>query len=266
MKQVGAADDKGVIGFVPAGAIFDVDDTLLDNYPSNHTMGLHEQARFYAIKEIGRKYDIEELINTTEAQNKTVIKRAVEHTVEGGIWQLFYEIGLVDTRKIDRTNHLLQEVAARKHELYEPVLREFGAPIPQAAEFVQAVSFMTNGNIAIASGAQRASVMTFFDVTGLSGYFSDEHIFCQGDYPLPKPDPSSFDLAFSSLNLEEKDRRFVLAFEDDPKGVASAKQAGLFVCAITSRFTADELATAECRPDMIRSSYIEFAEAIGITL
>jgi beta-phosphoglucomutase-like phosphatase (HAD superfamily) len=254
------------IGFTPLAAIFDVDDTLLDNHPHTQRLGLHEQARLLALREVGQKHDIDELINTTEEQNKSVINRALEHTVEGGIWQLFYELSLVKTRKIDHANSLLREVAARKHELYEPVLREFGAPIPLAAEFVKAVSFVTNGKIAIASGAQRRSVTTFFEVTGLTDYFSEDHIFCSGDFPASKPDPSSFNMAFLSLSLEEKVRPYVLAFEDDPKGVESAKRAGLFVCAITSRFTAAELADATFKPDMIRSSYIEFAEALGITL
>lgn len=254
------------ISFVPLGVIFDVDDTLLDNHPATLSMGLHEQARFYATKDVGRRHGIETLINVTEAQNKTVIQRAREHSVEGSVWQFLYESGLVGEPEIDRSNALLQEIVSRKHELYEPVLREFGAPIPRAVEFVKAVSFLTNGSLAIASGAQKASVAAFFEVTGLSAYFEANRIFCREDYDLPKPDPISFDMAFRSFGLREQDRHRVLAFEDDPKGVESAKRAGLFVCAITSRFTAEELAKAEFKPDIIQSSYVEFADVLGITL
>jgi beta-phosphoglucomutase-like phosphatase (HAD superfamily) len=254
------------LSFTPLGAIFDVDDTLLNNYPVKGGMGLHERARLFAIKELGQKHNIPELIETTEEQNKHVIRRATEHSVEGSIWQLFYELGLVKDRKIDHANPLLREMAARKHDLYEPILAEFGAPLPQAVEFVQAMYVLTDGKIAIASGAKRRDILVFLKVTGMDAYFLPERIFSRDDFERSKPDPEPFSLAFTSLGLSEDDRARVVAFEDDPKGIESAKAASLFTCAITTRFERGDLETMELAPDMIRDNYVAFAESFGITL
>ncbi|QQS20278.1 HAD family phosphatase [Candidatus Saccharibacteria bacterium] len=250
----------------PLGAIFDVDDTLLDNYPKQHKYGLHEYARLLAMREIGNKYGLRQLAELSEEQNRTVLARAYEHSIEGNIWQLFYEFGLVGTPIIEHEHALLREVAVRKHELYEPVLREFGAPLPKAVEFVRAVYVLTNGKIAIASGARRADVAAFLQMSGMEALFENRRVIAREDFAQAKPNPESFEKAFQSLDLPDKQRGLVLAFEDDPKGVTSAKQAGLCVCAITSRFDRTALLNGECAPDLIRESYVDFATTLGILL
>ena len=49
------------IDFEIKGAIFDVDDTLLDNKPGVPGQGLHERARLAAIREAGERHRIEPL-------------------------------------------------------------------------------------------------------------------------------------------------------------------------------------------------------------
>ncbi|QQS19037.1 HAD family phosphatase [Candidatus Saccharibacteria bacterium] len=254
------------LGFQPVGAIFDIDDTLLDNYPKHRNLGLHEYARLLALREIGQKYGITELAETTEEHNKLVIQRAREHSIEGGTWQLFYELGLVKSPVIDHDNALLQEIARRKHELYEPILLEFGAPLPMAVEFVKAVYILMDGKIAIASGAQRADVRVFLRMTELDQLFEARRVITREDFTHAKPNPESFEKAFATLDLPGEDRARVLAFDDDPKGVASAKQAGLYVCGITSRFAPESLRTPEFSPDMVHDGYVDFASALGISL
>jgi len=254
------------IDFTPLGAIFDIDDTLLNNYPDKNGMGLHERARFFAIKEVAKKYNIPELLETTVEENKHVIRRATEHSVEGGIWQLFYELGLVKDRTVDHSHALLREIAARKHDLYEPILAEFGAPFPKAVEFVQAMYILTDGKIAVASGAKRSNILTFLETTGLDAYFLPERIFSRDDFEHSKPDPESFNLAFKSLGLTAQDRERVVAFEDDPKGIEAAKAARLFTCGLTSRYSKDDLTELDIAPDVIGENYIDFASAFGITL
>jgi HAD superfamily hydrolase (TIGR01509 family) len=254
------------IDFRPQGVIFDVDDTLLDNYPKQQQYGLHEYARLLAAREAGQKHGIPALAELGEEQNRTVLARALEHSIDGNIWQLFYEFGLVETRQIDHNHALLREIAARKHELYEPVLREFGAPLPQAVEFVKAVSVLTGGKIAIASGARREDVWTFLQMSDMHSAFDERRVVARQDFTHAKPHPESFEAAFRALDLPERDRAQVLAFEDDPKGIAAAKQAGLYVCAITSRFTPEQLATGEYKPDIVHHSYTDFARSLGVTL
>ncbi len=252
--------------FEPMGAIFDVDDTLLDNYAGLDDSGLHEYARLLAIREIGEKYGIPELATMDESQNKTVPHRSREHSIEGGIWQLFYEVGIVDTPNINHAHALLQEIATRKHELYEPILEQFGAPLPMACEFVKAVYVLTNGRLAIASGARRQDVEAFLRMSGMDTVFEEKRIITREKFVHAKPDSESFEMAFKTLGIPDAERQHVLAFEDDPKGVASAKQAGLYVCAITSRFDTKTLMAGEHKPDLIRDSFVDFAAALSITL
>lgn len=254
------------IGFVPQGVIFDVDDTLLDNYPSSQNLGLHEHARLLAIREIGEKYSIPLLKNLSVEANKTVIQRSKEHTIDGSVWQLFYELGLVDTDDIDHADPLLTEIVRRKQELYQPILAEFGAPLPKAVEFVQAMYVLTDGRIAIASSGHRQDIDAFLRITGLDDYFASEHIISKESVDRAKPDPEPFDRAFKALGLADSARGHVVAFEDDPKGIESAKHAGLFVAAITSRYTSDALYAHQPAPDIVADHYVDFAEIFGIML
>ncbi|PID30678.1 hypothetical protein CSA80_04555 [Candidatus Saccharibacteria bacterium] len=252
--------------FCPLGAIFDVDDTLLDNYAGHLGKNLHEHARLLAVREIGQKYRISGLVEVSDEQNKAAISRASEHSIEGSVWQLMYEVGLVDSPAVDHDNALLKEIAARKRELYEPVLREFGAPLPRALEFVKAMYVLTDSKIAIASGADKHNVQAFLQTSGMSTVFEERRVIARQDFVRAKPDPESFEMAFQTLALADSDRGRVLAFEDDPKGVAAAKRAGLYVCAITSRFSEAELMKAEIVPDMVHGSYADFADSLGIVL
>lgn len=254
------------IGFVPAGVIFDVDDTLLDNYPKTLELGLHEHARLRALREIGAKHGIPALAEVPIEINKTIIQRAKEHTVAGGVWRLFYELSLVDTEEIDHDNELLQEIVARKHELYPAMMAEFGAPLPKAVEFVQAMYVLTNGHIAIASGAQLRDINVFLRTTGLDAYFLPERVVSGNDLRRSKPDPEAFDTAFKRLGLPDSVRAQVVAFEDDPKGIESAKRAGLFTAAITSRFNESVLSSSNPAPDIIAGHYVDFAVRFGVEL
>lgn len=260
------AAETDCILFTPKGVIFDVDDTLLDNYPAKAGMGLHEKARLEAVHEVGDRHGIPELAELSAERNSHVIQRADEHTIEGAIWQLFYEIGLVQTRTIDRDNVLLREIASRKHALYLPVMQEFGEPLHKAVEFVQAMYVLTDGALAIASGAQRPAIDIFLAATSLDEYFLPERIIARESVTRAKPDPQPFTLAFEALGLTESDQAHVIAFEDDPKGIASAKAAGLYACAITSRFTREELRASVIAPDQIADTYADFAGLLGITL
>ena len=255
-----------MLEFIPKGAIFDIDDTLLDNYPKTHTHGLHEYARLLALREIGRERNIPLLAEIDEAQNKAVIQRAREHSIEGSVWQLFWELGMVQSEEIDRGHVLLQDVATRKHTLYGPILREYGTPLPGAVEFVQAMHDATKGKIAVASGARGEDVQVFLQMSKLTEAFRPEHVVAREDFVRAKPDPEAFETAFQRLCLPDACRSQVLAFEDDPKGVVSAKKAGLYVCAITSRFGEEVFANSPHPPDLIQNSYTAFATIFGLDL
>lgn len=54
-----------MIDFQIAGAIFDVDDTLLDNQPGVPGQGLHERSRLAAAHTVGKAHGIPALENLT---------------------------------------------------------------------------------------------------------------------------------------------------------------------------------------------------------
>ncbi len=262
----GMKELKSDLEFMPLGAIFDLDDTLLDNQPKSFDMGLHEHARLLALRDVGEKRGIHALATMSTEMNLKALERAPIHSIYGATWQIFYELGIVGSRTVDFDNELLQEVAQRKNELYEPILQEFGAPVEKALEFVKAMYVLTDGKLAIASGALHEIIIRFLRTSGMDAYFQDASIFGQEDYERYKPDPESFVLAFQSLGLPESVRGRVIAFEDDPKGIASAKSAGLYVAAITTRFDRNTLLAGEPAPDMVAGGFVDFAEALGISL
>ena len=102
----------------------------------------------------------------------------------------------------------------------------------------------------------------YLQKVGLAELFPGRHIMSLESATHTKPHPELFDRAFLSLGLGEVDRPYVLAFEDDPRGIMSAKAAGLYVCAITTRYSADELQSLEVAPDLIAGTYDEFARQL----
>jgi beta-phosphoglucomutase-like phosphatase (HAD superfamily) len=256
-----------VIDFKPKGAIFDVDDTLLDNEPGEPGMGLHEQSRLAAAHQVGRERHIPELTNLSVKANAEAFITAPVHTLEGAIWNTLLMAGLRTNPEVDFSDPLLQELVELKNHLHENTLRQEGKPLPGAMEFVRALA--ANGltdKLAIASSAIRRDIDIFFDMTGFGAFFPESRIISKANIGRPKPDPESFNLAFATLGLPEADRQFVCAFEDDPRGIRAAQAAGLYTCAITTRFTRQALLELKNPPDVVADSYQEFAKHFGLKL
>jgi beta-phosphoglucomutase-like phosphatase (HAD superfamily) len=247
-----------MIDFEVKGIIFDVDDTLLDNKqvpgPS-----LHEQSRLAAVHEAGRKHELQLLAEFSHEDNFQAFRTAKTHSLEGAVWNILHKTGVVESDEIDHSHTLLQEIVTRKNVLHEQIILDEGEALEGAVGFIEALA--ANGlanHMAIASTAIRRDIDIFLAKTDLKEFFPDERIKSKESTPKLKPDPEVFNLAFSSLGLAESDRAHVCAFEDDPRGVASAKAAGLYVCAITTRYTRSELLAAETPPDLIADTYEEF--------
>lgn len=242
------------------GAIFDVDDTLLDNQAAIDFGTLHEMSRFEAIQRVAQKYDLAMLANLTHEENLAAFMTARTHSLPGAVWNVLYQKGLVASEDLDPTHALLNEIVLLKDMLHAATLRQYGQAVLDATEFVPALAARYNirGRMAIASSAIRRDINIFLDeLTGLRTYFPPEHIVAYEDIPhgFGKPHPEPFNRAFDLLRLRDEDRSSVVAFEDDPRGVQSAKKAGLFVCAITTRFTADHPDLVAARPDLTIESY-----------
>lgn len=256
-----------MIEFQVKGAIFDVDDTLLDNKPGIPGQGLHEQSRLAAAHEVGKKYDIPRLIELTAQENLDAFMNAPVHTLEAAVWNILLITGEADSDVMNVEHPLLKEIVKLKNELHEDILMTKGEEVPGASAFVRGLAELGIADkLAIASTAVRRDVDLFLGKTGLEALFPPERIKTKEDITHPKPNPEVFNLAFDSLGLSEADRNEVCAFEDDPRGVMAAKAAGLFTCAITTRFSREELQSLEVPPDLIGESYKEFSELFGVTI
>ena len=256
-----------MIDFKPKGAIFDIDDTLLDNEPGEPGMGLHEQSRLAAAHQVGQERHIPELTNLSVETNAEAFISAPIHNVEGATWHTLFLTGLRSSPEIDVSDPLLQELVELKNRLHENTLRQEGKPVPRAMEFVRALA--ANGladKLAIASSAIRRDIDIFFDMTGFGAFFPDHRIISKENITRPKPDPEGFNLAFATLGLSEADRQYVCAFEDDPRGIRATQAAGLYTCAITTRYSRKALLELKNPPDVVADSYQEFANFFGLTL
>lgn len=250
-----------MIEFEPLGGIFDVDDTLLDNKPGVPGSGLHERSRLAAVQEAGLKYGIPALENLSDEDNLRGFLEAPVHTLEAAVWNILYMTGVADSEVLNPEHPLLREIVARKNELHEPILLEFGTEVPGSTDFVRQFAKIesVDGRVAVASTAVRRDVDLYFGMVGLSDIFIAERIITKEVIERPKPNPEAFTKAFEALGLSKNDLQYVCAFEDDPRGIMSAKAAGLYVCAITTRFSFDELHALEVAPDFVATSYDEMA-------
>jgi len=250
-----------MIDFEPKGAIFDVDDTLLDNKPGNPGYGLHERARLAAAREAGERHDIQALKDLSIADNLEAFMSAPVHTLEAAVWNILLMTGQADTQTINPENTLLQEIVARKDELYKDILLNEGEEVSGATKFVKSLAASgIEDSMAIASTAIRRDVDIFLGKMGLDSLFPDSRIKTKESITHPKPNPEVFNLAFSSLGLPEDERQYVCAFEDDPRGIMAARAAGLYVCAIGTRYTPEQMMSLEVPPHTAFATFNEFME------
>ncbi|MDR3687952.1 MAG: HAD family hydrolase [Fimbriimonas sp.] len=97
--------------------------------------------------------------------------------------------------------------------------------------------------LAVASSSKHWWVDGHLERLNLKQYF--QHIVCADDVPRAKPFPDLYLKAASKLQVGLAE---VMAFEDSPHGIASAKAAGIFVVAVPNSMTATlDLTAADVR-------------------
>lgn len=248
-----------------AGAIFDVDDTLIDNYPKGHKYGLHEESRFLAIMQIAKRRNIPELLSLTEQQNNEAFQTAPVHSLEGAVWNVLIIAGLQNDPAINHQDPLFREIVEQKNIMHEDFIKKHAQEVTGASDFVRSLyDNGLEGRLGIASTALRRDVIMALDIMRIRHLFADQNIFTKERFKNPKPHPESFQKAYESLGLRLPPSR-VLALEDHPRGIASAKAAGLFTCGIASPFfTKEQLESLNVPPDVAVSSYAELREVLGL--
>lgn len=256
-----------MIDFIPKGAIFDVDDTLLANQkPAEEGYGLHERARLRATHEAGRRHNIPELLEVTAKENYESFLNASAHTADAAIWYMMQQHGLADGDVINPDNKIFKDILSLKNEYFQVVLREEGEEVPGAVAFLRglATTYSLHNAFAVGSMGIKPDIKVFIEKYELQDLFPDGHIASHERVSHPKPHPEVFNVAFAMLGLPEEDRQYVCVFEDDPRGIMAAKSAGLYTCAITRRFDRKTLENLEVAPDLIADTFEEFTELFKI--
>jgi len=248
------------------GAVFDVDDTIFDNDKNSIYGGHHENARLLAIQKIGEEQDIGEFRNLSIEANRDAFRNNPVHSFEAAVWTILTDCKLVDSPVIDPNHPLLKQITELKDEFYLDLIRRKGKEVVGASTFVRAMAAHVDGRIAIASTAIKRDLTEVLHIVGLDDVFAPDRIFSKESVSHAKPHPEGFDKAFRSLGLPDQDRSKVLAFEDDPRGIEAAKAAGLTVCAITTRYSVDELRNQpeERRAHIIGTSFADLSDQLGM--
>lgn len=249
-----------------SGAVFDVDDTLLDNQAGVEKGTIHELTRLKAIHKVAEINNLPQLAALTEQENIDAFLNASTHSVDGAVWEAMYLTKVVAAKELDPDNELLKEIVQLKNALHVDTLRRLGREVLDASKFVHlfADTYGLQDSMAIASTAIRRDIGIFLDeLTDLRTFFPEERIVAFDDIPhgMGKPHPEAFNRAFATLRLPEEGRGKVVAFEDDPRGIIAAKKAGMFVCAIATRFT-PELLRERSEPDIVIENFRQLIDAI----
>lgn len=248
------------------GVIFDFDDTILDNHPLDGPVGgLHSRSRLIAVHEVGRRHNSAALQALTAQDAADAFTNAKVHSLHGAVWQMLFMAGEVSSENIDLDHPLLNEIVELKDQIHEEVLRTQAKPLPGVIEFIKALAAHGLGDkLAIASTAYRRDIRVFFEISGLDQIFPEHMIFSREQFTHPKPHPEVYEMAFKALGLKSKTG--VLAFEDDPRGVMSAKAADLYICAITVRHDRKHWAGLAVPPDAVADSFSEFAHLMDLSV
>ncbi|MBN1269244.1 MAG: HAD family phosphatase [Kiritimatiellae bacterium] len=198
-------------------------------------------------------FDFDGVIVDTEPLHYEALQRVLRRDGLGYAWEdyLAVYIGFDDRdalREAYRTagravdDATLARQVEEKAAVFESLVRERGVkPYPGVVELVQELA--GKKPVALCSGALRRDVSPILDGLGLNSAF--DAIVTADDVARSKPDPESYRRAFEGLvrAFPEKGLRpeQVLAVEDTPSGIESARQAGLRVLAVTHSHPAPHL-------------------------
>ncbi len=160
----------------------------------------------------------------------------------------------------------LQTLITKKAAAFQELLESDGAAaLPGSVAMIKHLSEKIP--IAICSGALRADILPILGKLGIEKIF--DTIVTADDTHISKPDPAPYRLAVERLSVAAPGGRgitrrpaastgaeFMLAIEDTPAGIASAKGAGLKVLAVTNSYS----------PELLTQADVVVASLEGLTL
>lgn len=218
----------------PAAVIFDFDGVIVDTEP------LHYQAFQKILAPLNLDYSWEEYVAVYMGfDDRDAFREAFK---QGGIALSEGE---------------LEQLIARKADIFQEVIAAGVAPYPGVTALIHNLHKQSTP-LAICSGALRSDILPIIDQLGIASCFA--HIITADDVPHSKPDPTCYRIAAQQLIDAYPDQLRtsspIIAIEDTPAGISSAKDAGLLVVAVSNSYPVERLQQA----DRIVSSLEELQE------
>jgi HAD superfamily hydrolase (TIGR01509 family) len=125
----------------------------------------------------------------------------------------------------------IPRVLEERNQLYRRILAQPAVIRPRVRETLSALTGSVR--LAIVTGCDREQLNLVHRSSGLLGFF--EVIVTSDDCPHAKPHPELYLTALKALNLSGSD---CLAVEDSPRGLASARAAGVTCVVVPTELTA----------------------------
>ena len=140
----------------------------------------------------------------------------------------------------------LKDLIQKKADVFQRYIEQGeAAPLPGAVELIKSIPVRLP--VALCSGALKQDVLPVLDTLGIDNAFST--IVTAEDTDKSKPDPAPYRLVLNKLEID--DPSSVLAIEDTPAGIRSAKDAGLKVLAVTNSYDREYLHEADAVTDSL---------------
>ncbi|UKT65697.1 HAD family hydrolase [Pedobacter mucosus] len=193
----------------PKAFLFDLNGTMIDD------MNFHNHAWHNILtKDLGAEISFEAVKKEMYGKNKDLLERV-------------FGIGHFSQERID-------QISIEKEKRYQAVYKEHLALIPGLANFLNKAK-QANIFMAIGSAAIPFNINFVLDNLNIRSYF--KAIVSAEDVENSKPDPETFTKGAELLGVKFNE---CIVFEDAPKGVEAAKNAGMKCIALTTMHTAEE--------------------------
>jgi len=157
----------------------------------------------------------------------------------------------------DVSERKIKDLISRKSAYYLAYSKKNVNVLPGVLDFIKSAA--SNYPLAICSGALRNEIESILEAAGIRREF--QVIVSTEDVATSKPDPEGFLLALLLINKsfagEPIGSHQCLVVEDSLPGIEAAHRAGMKCAAITSTYSAAELASADIVKDSLASLDLE---------
>lgn len=198
-----------MIAVKPKAFLFDLNGTMIND------MDFHNHAWHNILtKDLGANISFEAVKKEMYGKNKDLLERV-------------FGVGHFSDEQID-------QISIEKEHRYQAVYKEHLVLIPGLATFFEKAK-QAGILMAIGSAAIPFNIDFVLDNLSIRSYF--DAIVSADDVVNSKPDPETFTKGATLLGVNINE---CIVFEDAPKGVEAAKNAGMQAIALTTMHTANE--------------------------